>query len=188
MNYDRLNEVYEDYLEHYGVKGMEWGKKKKKIDFSTAYSGVADSIEKQLKNATGFKPPVTNASFKVAKGAIVKGVNRVSDKANTISTNRTSALNLRSEAVSSAANLVQEKVNAEREDYLKRSRLKISGIEAKRGAASGAAKQVSGISKTILKTQKKLQVLMKGTKLKTISSKSTKVGSSFISKLFKTKK
>ncbi len=25
MNYDHLNEVYDDYLEHYGILGMKWG-------------------------------------------------------------------------------------------------------------------------------------------------------------------
>lgn len=28
MNYDHLSDVYEDYLEHYGVKGMKWGVRK----------------------------------------------------------------------------------------------------------------------------------------------------------------
>lgn len=30
MNYDHLTEVYDEYLEHYGVKGMKWDASKKK--------------------------------------------------------------------------------------------------------------------------------------------------------------
>lgn len=30
MNYDHLSDIYEDYLEHYGVKGMKWDPSKKK--------------------------------------------------------------------------------------------------------------------------------------------------------------
>ncbi len=57
MNYAHLNDVYEDYLEHYGVKGMEWGKSKKKRNTLSAQEEFREKMSPYNKNKIGYMVP-----------------------------------------------------------------------------------------------------------------------------------
>lgn len=48
MNYDHLNEVYEDYLEHYGILGMKWGIRR----YQNADGTLTTAGKKRYKNDT----------------------------------------------------------------------------------------------------------------------------------------
>lgn len=58
VNYAHLNDVYDDYLEHYGVKGMEWGKKKKPAYEKARNQAIRDDFQKGL--ASGANSPATD--------------------------------------------------------------------------------------------------------------------------------
>lgn len=49
--------LYSDYLEHYGVKGMEWGKKKKQTLSSVPQSTVS-AVANQFFKSAGLKSPL----------------------------------------------------------------------------------------------------------------------------------
>lgn len=72
--------MYEEYLIHYGVKGMKWGVRKKR----NSISGMSDAelqkkinrmnLENQYKNLTSKKKPKSNKGKKTLIGGIAVGV------------------------------------------------------------------------------------------------------------------
>lgn len=51
MNYDHLSDIYEDYLEHYGVKGMKWDPSKKKGNNQDRFISSGGSSDKAVSDA-----------------------------------------------------------------------------------------------------------------------------------------
>lgn len=65
--------LYTDYLEHYGVKGMEWGKKKKQTQ-KNVLSNVANSMVSTAANqffkSTGLKSPLSKDISEMRSAAV----------------------------------------------------------------------------------------------------------------------
>lgn len=57
MNYAHLNDVYEDYLEHYGVKGMKWDQSKKKKNTLSTEEERRERENPYNKNKMGYVHP-----------------------------------------------------------------------------------------------------------------------------------
>lgn len=70
MNYDHLNDVYEDYLEHYGVKGMKWGKGKLEARMK-GYTKVTDAEYDWERERQNGKNAPTTYRYKGAGGSDV---------------------------------------------------------------------------------------------------------------------
>lgn len=61
--------LYTDYLEHYGVKGMEWGKKKKQTLSSVPQSTVS-AVANQFFKSAGLKSPLAKTVDAVRTSAV----------------------------------------------------------------------------------------------------------------------
>ena len=76
----------DDYLEHFGVKGMKWGVRKKRRESELAYNkDVYDSGRRNYENKENHKYINKNASYKINKdGSMIidKGyvMNRIVDR------------------------------------------------------------------------------------------------------------
>lgn len=217
MNYGHLNEVYDDYLEHYGVKGMEWGKKKKIKDTrSSAFSGLTQPFASQVKKATAYNVP--KAASGMVRGAASSAVSTVTPKvqAKTASMveNRNRRADIQKGAAGGVSSSVTPKVQAKVNTMLTN---KARQNDTQKGAASGvsksaASKATSVIQEATRRAQLKLRTkgsqrgvssgaaaqtaknfstvlkLTKKVKVGTASSKTVSTGQSAIKKLLSKKK
>lgn len=69
MNYDHLNDVYDDYLEHYGILGMKWGVRR----YQNADGTLTSAGKKRYKNDT----PEQIERSERRKAKVKKAVKRV---------------------------------------------------------------------------------------------------------------
>lgn len=71
MNYDHLNEVYDDYLEHYGILGMKWGiRRYQNADGTLTTAGkkrYKNDTSEQIERSERRKAKVVKAAKTVAK-------------------------------------------------------------------------------------------------------------------------
>lgn len=217
MNYEHLSEVYDDYLEHYGVKGMEWGKKKKIKDTRTStFSGLTQPFVSRVKKATAYD--VSKAASGMVRGAsraaAASAAPKVQAKSDALLANRERREEVQKGAVGAAASTVAPRVKS-KVNTLAANNARKKGVQ--KGAASGVSKAAAGkysevLTESIRKAQMKLKTRgsQKGTvsgfssqtaknltkvlnfskkaKINSVSSKTTSKGKTVISKMFSKKK
>lgn len=157
MNYDHLNEIRGSYLEHYGVKGMEWGKKKKRFAAPSSYS-KSDASKNLLSGAT------TNVASDLYK------------KANQMLANRQTSSNLVKGATSGVVNKAASDAPQSVKDAIAKARFKTTAKNTTRGVVSGASSSTAKKISNAVNTANKQKV-------SSLSSSVTQKGKDAVRKL-----
>lgn len=150
MNYAHLNEVYDEYLEHYGVKGMEWGKKKKIKDTrSSAFSGLTQPFASQVKKAASYNVPSAASSMvRGAASATAASVTpKVQAKSESLIANRTRRAEIQKGAAGGVSSTVTPKVQAKVNTMLTN---KARQNDTQKGVASGVSKSVASKATSVI--------------------------------------
>lgn len=155
MNYDHLNEVYEDYLEHYGVKGMKWDQSKKKKNTLSTEEERRERADPYNQNKVGYIHPYLYGSPKnqvavtfTKDGYEVRNIS--TDKSGKTITRRTTRVQDNSDRrPNDLATLTPNEYDTlrkRRETYVKKAKTKTAAIKLGTGLKKASAQINKGFN------------------------------------------